>query len=93
MMFSSVGFKSKVEPQAMAQYKKPHPTPETRAGIAAFPKMIPNSERHENGAYIAEIDRRFEVVAGAGHYLQEDAGEQIAERMITFLRDEAKISA
>ena len=35
---------------------------------------------------------RFQVVENAGHYLQEDAGEEIAERMITFLRDEAKIA-
>ncbi len=34
---------------------------------------------------------RFEVVRNAGHYLQEDAGEEIAERMVTFLRDEAKV--
>ena len=28
----------------------------------------------------------LEVVAGAGHFLQEDAGEQVAERLISFLR-------
>jgi len=34
---------------------------------------------------------RFKVIENAGYYLQEDAGEDIADRMVTFLRDEAKI--
>jgi pimeloyl-ACP methyl ester carboxylesterase len=38
-------------------------------------------------------DGRFQVVHGAGHYLQEDAGEEIASRMITFLREEAKVTS
>ena len=48
----------------------------------------------EEGQRIAEMapNGRFEVVKNAGHYLQEDAGEEIAERMITFLRDEAMIA-
>jgi haloalkane dehalogenase len=47
----------------------------------------------EEGQRIAEMvpDGRFQVVENAAHYLQEDAGEEIAERMITFLRDEAKV--
>ena len=46
------------------------------------------------GQHIAEMvsDGRFQVVRNAGHYLQEDAGEEIAQRMVTFLRDEAKIT-
>ena len=46
------------------------------------------------GQRIAEMvpDGRFQVVRNAGHYLQEDAGEEIAQRMVTFLRDEAKIT-
>lgn len=35
---------------------------------------------------------RFHVIENAGHFLQEDAGEDIADRMVTFLRDEAKVS-
>lgn len=34
---------------------------------------------------------RVHLIQGAGHYLQEDAGEEVAERIVTFLRDEAKI--
>ncbi len=121
-------FKRPVDTQAMEQYKLPHPNATARAGIAAFPKMIPLSPNHPNAEYISEIDRtlakwdipvlvmfsdkdiafkveegqriadmvpngRFQVVRDAGHYLQEDAGEEIAARMITFLRDEAKVTS
>ncbi len=121
-------FKRPVDTQAMEQYKMPHPTAATRAGIAAFPKMIPDNANHPNAEYISEIDRtlakwdipvlvmfsdkdiffkveegeriadmvpngRFQVVRDAGHYLQEDAGEEIVTRMITFLRDEAKVTS
>jgi len=30
--------------------------------------------------------------ANAGHYLQEDLAEAIADRMVTFLRDNAKVT-
>jgi haloalkane dehalogenase len=120
-------FKRPLDPGAKEQYKLPHPTTQSRAGIAAFPKMIPTEPRHPNYEYVAEIDRtlqgwdipvlvmfsdkdmafkvaegqriaemvpngRFEVVQNAGHYLQEDAGEEIASRMVTFLKDEAMIT-
>ena len=119
-------FRRPVDPRAMEQYKMPHATAASRAGVAAFPKMIPGNDRHPNAEYISEIDAtlrkwdvpvlvmfsdgdiafkveegqriasmvpngRFQVVRNAGHFLQEDAGEEIAERMVTFLRDEAKI--
>ena len=120
-------FRRSLEAGVMEQYKMPHPTAASRAGIAAFPKMIPGNDRHPNAAYISQIDSvlrnwdvpvlvmfsdgdiafkptegqriaemvpdgRFQVVRNAGHYLQEDAGEEIAQRMVTFLRDEAKIT-
>ena len=46
------------------------------------------------GQRIADMvpNGRFQVVRNAGHYLQEDAGEEIAERMVTFLREEAQVS-
>ena len=46
------------------------------------------------GRAIAEMvpNGRFHLIENAGHYLQEDAGEEIAELMIPFLRDVAKIS-
>ena len=45
------------------------------------------------GRSIAEMvpNGRFHLIENAGHYLQEDAGEEIAERMIPFLRDEANL--
>ena len=120
-------FRRPLEAGVMEQYKMPHPTAAARAGIAAFPKMIPGNDRHPNAAYISQIDSvlrnwdvpvlvmfsdgdiafkptegqriaemvpdgRFQVVRNAGHYLQEDAGEEIAQRMVTFLRDAAKIT-
>ena len=120
-------FRRPLEAGVMEQYRMPHPTAASRAGIAAFPKMIPGNDRHPNAAYISQIDSvlrnwdvpvlvmfsdgdiafkptegqriaemvpdgRFQVVRNAGHYLQEDAGEEIAQRMVTFLRDEAKIT-
>ena len=120
-------FRRPLEAGVMEQYKMPHPTAASRAGIAAFPKMIPGNDRHPNAAYISQIDSvlrnwdvpvlvmfsdgdiafkptegqriaemvpdgRFQVVRNAGHYLQEDAGEEIAQRMVTFLRDAAKIT-
>lgn len=116
-----------VSSAVMAEYTRHHPTPATRGGIAAFPKMIPDNLNHPNGEYIQAIERtlttwdvpvlvmfsdkdiaftveegqriasmvpngRFQVVRDAGHYLQEDAGEEIAERMVTFLQDEAKVT-
>lgn len=125
MSFSgSLAFKRPLDRRAKEQYKLPHPTSKSRAGIAAFPKMIPTNPGHPNFEYISDIDRtlqkwdipvlvmfsdkdmvfkvaegqriadmvpngRFQLVRDAGHYLQEDAGEEIAERIVTFLKDDA----
>ncbi len=126
MMFR-IGFKPSLDPRVMKQYRMHHPTAASRAGVSAFPKMLPLSATHPNAQYINEIEEtlatwdvpvqvmfsdkdmlfkvadgqrlasmvpngRFQVVRNAGHYLQEDAGEEIAERMVTFLRDAAKVS-
>lgn len=47
----------------------------------------------DEGRAIAEMvpNGRFHLIEGAGHYLQEDAGEEIVKHMIPFLRDEAKL--
>ena len=127
MAFSS-GFKRPMPKEVKAMYKMPHPNASARGGIAAFPKMIPDNEHHENASYISEISQtlkkwdipvlvcfsdkdivfkpdagraiaemvpngRFHLIEGAGHYLQEDAGEEIVEHTIPFLRDEAKLIA
>ena len=48
----------------------------------------------DEGQHIASIvpNGRFHLVRNAGHYWQEDAGEKIADRIVTFLRDEAKVT-
>lgn len=118
-------FKNPLDPQAKAEYQMPHPNGASRAGVAAFPKMIPSSEGHPNHQYLLEIEQvlkqwhiptlvmfsdrdiafkaeegqriadmvpngRFKLVLGAGHYLQEDAGEDIANEMIAFLNQWAR---
>ena len=110
-------FKRPLDRRARLQYMALHPTAGSRAGIAAFPKMIPTNTNHPNYEYVSEIDKtlqqwdipvlvmfsdkdiafkvnegqrianevpngRFQIVENAGHYLQEDAGEEIAERMV-----------
>ena len=48
----------------------------------------------EEGQRVAGMfpNRRYHLVRNAGRYLQEDAGEEIAHRTVTFLRDEAKVA-
>lgn len=114
------GFRRPVDPRAMENYSMPHDTPAKRAGLAAFPKLIPNRADHPNatcidqirreletwnvpvtviwpdgdmawkpdeGARIAQMvpDGEFYLVHNAGHFLQEDAGGEVASRLIRFL--------
>ena len=114
------GFRRPVDPRAMENYCAIHDTPAKRAGLAAFPKMIPDRAGHPNATYIDQIRRELEhwdipvlvvwadgdmawkldegariaqmvpdgefyLVRNAGHFLQEDAGEEIAQRVARFL--------
>ena len=114
------GFRRPVDPRAMENYLAIHDTPAKRAGLATFPKMIPNRANHPNATYIDQIrkelerwdipvlvvwadgdmawkpdegariaqtvpDGEFYLVRNAGHFLQEDAGEEIARRLVRFL--------
>lgn len=125
-VYSRIGFKRPMDARAMEQYKMPHLTATSRAGIATFPSMIPSNARHPNWDYILEIERtiaewdlpvlvmfadkdmvfkveegqrianlvpngRFHLVQNAGHFSPEDAGEEMAERLVSFLRYEAMI--
>lgn len=119
------GFRRPVDPRAMENYLMPHDIPARRAGLAAFPKMIPNRADHPNAEYIDQIRRELEtwdipvtviwpdgdmawkpdegariaqmvpdgefyLVRNAGHFLQEDAGEEVATRLIRFLNKRIK---
>ncbi len=102
-------------------YNAPWPTPESKAGILAFPELVPISPEHpDTPAHLAvreqlgrwekptlvlfsDSDPIFsprhaeriaahipgageaEIVAGAGHFLQEDQGESIGRRIAEFV--------
>jgi haloalkane dehalogenase len=107
----------------VAGYDAPFPTPESKAGVLAFPELVPTEVDHPSAPKMLEVrtaleawDRpalvlfsdsdpifspaaaerlaaRFpgagpaEIVAGAGHFLQEEKGEEIAERIVRFLAE------
>ena len=102
-------------------YNAPFPTPESKAGVLAFPELVPTELEHPSAAKMMEVraalgewdrpalvlfsdsDPIFtpaaaermaaripgagppEIVAGAGHFLQEEKGEEIADRIVRFL--------
>jgi haloalkane dehalogenase len=104
-------------------YNAPFPTPESKAGILAFPELVPTDLDHPSAPKMLEIraglerwdkpalvlfsdsDPIFtpaaaerlasripgaglaEILSGAGHFLQEEKGEEIAERIARFLSD------
>ena len=104
-------------------YNAPFPTPESKAGVVAFPELVPTEADHPSAARMLEVRAALErwekpalvlfsdsdpifspaaaerlaaripgagpaeIVAGAGHFLQEDKGEEIAQRIVRFLRE------
>jgi haloalkane dehalogenase len=113
---------SELDADVLAAYEAPFPTPESKAGAAQFPLIVPTSDddtgaaemravsdalsRWEKPALVAFSDsdpvfpfpRAGEVfvelipgageqvrIEGAAHFLQEDAGERIADRILQFL--------
>jgi haloalkane dehalogenase len=111
------------EPPAdvVAAYDAPFPTPESKAGVLAFPELVPTDPGHPSAAamlavrdalrswvkpalvlfsdsdpiFSPSVGERFsklipgalpaETLSGAGHFLQEDAGERVGERIARFL--------
>jgi haloalkane dehalogenase len=104
-------------------YNAPFPTAESKAGVLAFPELVPTEIDHPSAAKMLEVREELarwdkpalvlfsdsdpifspadaerlaaripgagqaEIVAGAGHFLQEDKGEVIAERIVRFLAE------
>jgi haloalkane dehalogenase len=104
-------------------YNAPFPTPESKAGVLAFPELVPTELEHPSAAKMLEVRAALEewdrpalvlfsdsdpiftsaaaermasripgagpaeIVAGAGHFLQEEKGEEIADRIVRFLAD------
>lgn len=102
-------------------YDAPYPVPESKAGVLAFPELVPTELDHPSAAAMLEVrdalmrwekpalvlfsdgDPIFtsdfatkladripgalpaETVAGAGHFLQEEKGDEIAARIVSFL--------
>ena len=102
-------------------YNAPFPTPESKAGVLAFPELVPTELEHPSAAKMIEVRAALEewdrptlvlfsdsdpifttvaaqhmasripgagpaeIVEGAGHFLQEEKGEEIAARILRFL--------
>jgi haloalkane dehalogenase len=107
--------------EVIKAYNAPFPVPESKAGVLAFPELVPAEPDHPSAPKMLEVrvalegwdrpalvlfsdsDPIFsveaaermaaripgagpaEVVRGAGHFLQEEKGEEIAERIVRFL--------
>lgn len=114
---------SELPDEVVEGYNAPFPTPESKAGVLAFPELVPTELDHPSAAKMTEVrhalaswDRpalvlfsdsdpiftpraaermaslipgsgEAEILTGAGHFLQEEKGEEIAERIVRFLRE------
>jgi len=108
--------------ELVAAYDAPFPVPESKAGVLAFPELVPAEPEHPNAAPLLAIREALrswekpalvlfgdsdpifaprvaeriaelipgalpaETIANAGHFVQEDAGEEVAARIVQFLR-------
>ncbi len=104
-------------------YNAPFPTPESKAGVLAFPELVPTELEHPSAAKMIEVRAALEqwdrpalvlfsdsdpiftpraaermaewipgcgpaeTIVGAGHFLQEEKGEEIAKRIVRFLEE------
>jgi haloalkane dehalogenase len=113
---------NEVPDEIVAGYDAPFPTPESKAGVLAFPELVPTEPDHPSAPamlrvrealaawrkpalvvfsdsdpiFSPRVAERFaelipgaelgEPLAGAGHFLQEDKGEELADRIAAWLR-------
>jgi haloalkane dehalogenase len=104
-------------------YNAPFPTPESKAGVLAFPELVPTELDHPSAAKMLDVRAALErwerpalvlfsdsdpifstvaaehmasripgsgpaeIVVGASHFLQEERGEEIAQRIVRFLNE------
>jgi len=114
---------SELDDAVVGAYNAPFPTPESKAGVLAFPELVPTELDHPSAAKMLEVRAALErwekpalvlfsdsdpiftpvaaermaaripgaghaeIIAGAGHFLQEEKGEEIAERIARFLAE------
>src|SRR3990170_3915411 len=112
---------TELDDEVVDAYNAPFPVPESKAGVLAFPELVPTEIDHPSAAKMLEVrdaltrwerpalvlfsdsDPIFapsaaermaaripgagpaELIAGAAHFLQEEKGEEIAERIVHFL--------
>ena len=115
---------TELDDDVVEAYNAPFPVPESKAGVLAFPELVPTEVDHPSAAKMLEVREALtrwerpalvlfsdsdpifspgaaerlaaripgagpaDIVSGAGHFLQEDKGEEIAERIVRFLTDE-----
>jgi haloalkane dehalogenase len=106
--------------EAAAAYDAPFPTPESKAGLIAFPELVPTELDHPSAKAMLEVREALkgwsspalvlfgdsdpifppdaaermaalipgagpaETLAHAGHFVQEDAGRELGERVAQF---------
>jgi haloalkane dehalogenase len=91
---------SELSPEVRAAYEAPFPTPESKAGAAQFPLLVPTSDEDTGAAEmraVADELSRWErpalvpgagdqvAIEGAAHFLQEDRGAEIGARVAEFI--------
>jgi haloalkane dehalogenase len=111
--------------EVVEAYNAPFPTPESKAGVLAFPELVPTELDHPSAETMLRVRAALErwekptlvlfsdsdpvfspraaermasripgagtaeIVEGAGHFLQEEKGEEIAERVVRFVAESA----